>query len=195
MRTGWRRSSREYTYDDNGQLTTFVDKKYPEGTDTCSGTTVIDPDGGACLPGGQGQRMGSAASYTYDKVGNRTDNGTVLETGNRQMAFGGYQFTYDADGNLLRKWKTGYDRTLGWNSLGQMTSATVAGQGTATYGYDALGRRVRRTAPNGTVTRYLYSGHDLLMELDGSGNPIREYGARRNRHARLVRRRHASFLV
>ena len=43
------------------------------------------------------------------------------------------------------------------------------------YGYDAFGRRVRRTAPDGTVTRYLYDGDDLLMELDGAGNPIREY--------------------
>jgi hypothetical protein len=25
------------------------------------------------------------------------------------------------------------------------------------------------------VTRYLYDGDDLLMELDGAGNPIREY--------------------
>jgi hypothetical protein len=34
---------------------------------------------------------------------------------------------------------------------------------------------VRRTAPDGTVTRYLYAGDDLLMEPDGVGNPIREY--------------------
>jgi RHS repeat-associated protein len=34
---------------------------------------------------------------------------------------------------------------------------------------------VRKTGPDGTVTRYLYDGDDLLMELDGAGNPIREY--------------------
>jgi RHS repeat-associated protein len=165
---------REYAYDRQGQLTYWQDEKYPEGVDSCSGTTVIDPDGGACLPGGQGQLLG-AELYTYDKVGNRTDRGGNTETGNRQTAFDGYQFTYDADGKLLRKWKTGYDRTLGWNSLGQMISATPAGQGTTTYGCDAFGRRVRRTAPDGSVTRYLYDGDDLLMELNGAGNPIREY--------------------
>jgi YD repeat-containing protein len=62
-----------------------------------------------------------------------------------------------------------------WNSLGQMTSAGRHQRGTVHYGYDAIGRRVRRTAPDGSVTRFLYDGDDLLMELDGAGNPIREY--------------------
>ena len=64
---------------------------------------------------------------------------------------------------------------LGWNSLGQLTQASRYQKGTATYGYDAFDRRVRRTAPDGTVIRYLYDGDDLLMEVDGAGNSIREY--------------------
>jgi len=41
-------------------------------------------------------------------------------------------------------------------------------------GYDAFGRRVCKTA-NGVTTEYLWDGANLVMELDGSGNPIREY--------------------
>jgi RHS repeat-associated protein len=34
---------------------------------------------------------------------------------------------------------------------------------------------VRNTAPEASITRYLYHGDDLLMEVDGAGNPLREY--------------------
>ena len=42
--------------------------------------------------------------------------------------------------------------------------------------HHASQHRVRRTAPDGTVVRYLYDGDDLLAELDGAtGQTIREY--------------------
>jgi YD repeat-containing protein len=92
------------------------------------------------------------------------------------MHTNGYDFTYDADGNLERKVRPGYDDLqLGWNSLGQMTTAWRYQRGSASYGYDALGRRVQRVDGNGSVARYLYDGDDLLMELNASGQPIREY--------------------
>jgi YD repeat-containing protein len=94
----------------------------------------------------------------------------------RLLAFRSYKQDYDADGNLTRKLWVGHDDTqLGWNALGQLDTVWRHQRGTVKYGYDAQGRRVRRTAPNGSVTRYLYDGDDLLMELDGSGNPIRSY--------------------
>jgi RHS repeat-associated protein len=99
-----------------------------------------------------------------------------VELGNRLTGFEGHFLSYDEDGNLTRRVKPGHDDlTPVWNSLGQMTGAWRYQRGTVSYGYDAFGRRVRRTAPDGTVTRYLYDGDDLLMELDVAGNPIREY--------------------
>jgi YD repeat-containing protein len=92
------------------------------------------------------------------------------------MHTNGCDFTYDADGNLERTVRPGYDDLqLGWNSLGQMTTAWRYQRGSASYGYDALGRRVQRVDGNGSVVRYLYDGDDLLMELNASGQPIREY--------------------
>jgi RHS repeat-associated protein len=99
-----------------------------------------------------------------------------VDVWNRLTAFDGYTFHYDAEGNLTRKLLLGYDDLYpSWNSLGQMTGAWRYQRGTVGYGYDASGRRVRRTAPDGTITRYLYDGDDLLMELDAAGNPIRTY--------------------
>jgi RHS repeat-associated protein len=60
-----------------------------------------------------------------------------------------------------------------WNSLGQLTQATVNGVVT-TYGYDGFDRRARKTV-NGVATRYLWDDDNLVAELDGNGNPIREY--------------------
>ncbi len=115
-------------------------------------------------------------TYTYDRTGNRTDRGAAVDLGNRLTGFDGYFLAYDENGNLTRRVKPGVDDlTPVWNSLGQMTSAWRYQKGTVSYGYDAFGRRVRRTAPDGSVTRFLYDGDDLLMELDGAGNPIREY--------------------
>src|SRR6185503_12573176 len=78
------------------------------------------------------------------------------------------------DGNITHKAKSGVtDQTLTWNILGQLQQ--VVGNGvTATYGYDGMGRRVRKTI-NGVSTWYLYDGDALIMELDGNGNRIRSY--------------------
>jgi RHS repeat-associated protein len=112
-------------------------------------------------------------SYTYDAAGNRTDHSAVVGTGNRLTTFDGYTMTYDADGNLVKKTKAGFSDTLTWNAFGELVAVTLNGV-TTTFGYDGLGRRVRKTVGS-TTTRYLWDGDDLLMELDGSGNPLREY--------------------
>ncbi len=65
------------------------------------------------------------------------------------------------------------NQTLSWNSLGQLTRV-ITNADTVTYAYDGLGRRVRRQQGK-VVTQSLYDGDDLRMELDGSGNPVREY--------------------
>jgi RHS repeat-associated protein len=170
---------RRYSFDKRGWLGGFNDEQYSGGTEgDCPGTTVrsTDPEAGECIPpvGSSSNPLGGR-TYTYDPVGNRTDS-TVVDTGNRLTGFRNYQLTYDEDGNLTRKLLPGYDDLQPyWNSLGQMTGAWRHQRGTVGYGYDASGRRVRRTAPDGTITRYLYDGDDLLMELNAAGQPIRTY--------------------
>lgn len=136
----------------------------------------------------QEARLGSGAQplsllwYTYDAVGNPTHSGAGVTTGNRLESFDGYTLTYDADGNLVRKYKpqAGIDWTYTWNSLGQLTRAEGTSNGGATgwnvttYGYDGSGRRVRKTV-NGVVTRYLFDGYHVVAETDAAGAVTREF--------------------
>jgi RHS repeat-associated protein len=113
-------------------------------------------------------------NYAYDAAGNRTDRGAVVEPGsNRYTSFDGYSLEYDAEGHLTRKYKTGFEQRMTWNASGQLASVTTNGV-TVTYGYDGLGRRVRRTE-NGESRYFLYDREDLRMETDGSGAPLRTY--------------------
>lgn len=115
-----------------------------------------------------------SATFAYDAVGNRTDLGAVVDTGNRVTAFDGYALTYDADGFLTGKTMSGgLDRQLFWNDLGQLTRVVSNGVET-TYGYDGWGRRVRKTA-NGVVTGYLYNGDQVVIEVDALKQPVVEY--------------------
>jgi RHS repeat-associated protein len=118
----------------------------------------------------------SSQTFTYDYVGNRTDSGaTLLAGGNRYATFNGFQLTYDAEGNLTRKYKPGViDQTLVWDHLGRLASVTTNGS-TVAYAYNGLDQRIRRTDAGGGVTWFRYSGANLLMELDGSHNPVRTY--------------------
>jgi RHS repeat-associated protein len=169
--------ARHYTYDRRRWLKSFWDERVTTpAPGSCPGGMLADEDAGACMPPHQSGEPLGGYTYTYDAVGNRTDNAAVLD-GNQMKGLDGYTLTYDDDGNLTQKVKPGSDdmRPV-WNSLGQMISAWRYQRGTAHYGYDAFGRRARRTAPDGTVIRYLYDGDDLLAELDGAtGQTIREY--------------------
>lgn len=115
-------------------------------------------------------------SYAYDRVGNRADAGASLEPAtNRYLAFKGWSLQHDLDGNLTRKSTAAGFYEYRWSDEGRLTGANLNGMGWMTYGYNAFGQRVRRTSPVGAVQRYLYDGDDLLMELDASGEPVREY--------------------
>lgn len=121
----------------------------------------------------------SSTSYSFDPAGNPTHSGAVVGTGNRLESFGGYSLIYDADGNLISKQGPGYSYTFTWNSLGQLAGASGTADGgatsrTLTFGYDGMGRRVRKTV-NGVVTRYVYDGNHVVAETDGAGVVKREF--------------------
>jgi RHS repeat-associated protein len=162
---------RTYTYDRKGQLTQRTARRIPEGSGSCGTGQAVDPNGGACVPSGGFSAPG--ASWSWDRVGNPTGTGVTVDTGNRLTAHDGYTMEYDADGNMTRRYSGSNDQRLYWSSLGQLDSVTTNGVKVA-YGYNGLGQRVRRTQGS-TTMRMLYDGDDLLMDLDASGNPLREY--------------------
>lgn len=155
----------QYGYDGLGRVTQYG--RYQQGNNgNC------DPSWQDCPP--PGWVPVATEEYTYDPSGNRTDRGGFTEIGsNRYTDFNGFTFTYDAEGNLKSKTKSGFVQTFAWNALGQLTAVTTNGS-TVTYGYDGLGSRVRRTE-SGQSRYYVYDGDDLLLETDHYGNPIHTY--------------------
>jgi len=93
--------------------------------------------------------------------------GAVITPGNRDTTFNGYTLTYDNVGNLTHKSKTGFDQYYYWNSIGQLDSVVTNGA-RITFLYDGQGRRVAKVT--GLDLRYIYSGSQLIAEVDSS-NP------------------------
>ena len=118
--------------------------------------------------------LAQSLAFSWDAVGN--PSGATRDPGNRVRAHGGYSLEYDLDGNLVRKYNaSGFNQTFTWNALGQLTATDRPGVGWAAFQYDGRGRRVRRQDHTGAVTHYVYDGDDLVLEVDGAGNRIRDY--------------------
>ncbi len=114
-------------------------------------------------------------SFDYDAVGNRlktVDGGTttyVPNTLNQYASVGGVTFIYDPNGNLT------FDglATYTYDRENHLVSATGA-FGSVTYTADAFGRRSKKVL-NGTTTRYVYDGDQLLEETNNAGLQQAEY--------------------
>jgi RHS repeat-associated protein len=119
-------------------------------------------------------------TYTYDTAGNRARVGgsfaatllpsslesSTYDAANRQIAFGSKTLTYDDDGNLTQI-LDGTDATLyNWDSRGQLMALSAAGGATASFTYDAFGRRASKTI-NGITTQFQYDGLDIAREIAG----------------------------
>ncbi len=112
----------------------------------------------------------TTGAFSYDGVGNRTGatlpGGSASYTANNMNAYSGivygssYTPAYDNNGNLTSFGSTGYtyDRE---NRITAVNSGS-----TARYDYDALGRRIRKTAGSDT-TNYYYSGLQVIEERNG----------------------------
>src|SRR5262249_58577568 len=92
-------------------------------------------------------------TYTYDAAGQRTQVGgtwarTALppaldpasyDAANRPLTFGGQVLASDLNGNLLSDGPSAYT----WDARNRL--AAITGPVTATFQYDATGRRTRKT--------------------------------------------------
>jgi RHS repeat-associated protein len=114
-------------------------------------------------------------SYTYLPNGNReteTRNGTVSEyayVGNRLSNTSSLNWLYDAAGNAY--WSN-YAYVMGYDGYGRMISAL---SGAATYEYNPLNQRTKKTA-GGITTRFHYGpSGELLFETGGGGNKAYVY--------------------
>jgi RHS repeat-associated protein len=117
-----------------------------------------------------------ALTYQYDAAGNRVSltrgNGTAsllpnavasatYDAANEQTAFAGATLTYDNNGNLTNDGVNTYQ----WDARNRLVG--ISGGTTATFAYDALGRRTNKVI--GSLTsQFLYDGNDIAAEIGGS---------------------------
>jgi len=115
-------------------------------------------------------------SYQYDAAGRRTQmGGSLASTGlpqdmaaasynaaNQLASWAGTAHSYDDNGNLTSDGQ----RTYTYDSRNRLK--TIAGSASASFSYDALGRRTDRTV-GAVSTGYLYDGANAVQELSSSG--------------------------
>lgn len=129
--------------------------------------------------------LATTQSWNYDANGNRTmattnSSTTSYGTANNVNEYttisgGGFQPpspSHDDNGNSLTLPRPdGTALTLGWDIHNQQISATNGAGDTATYQYDALGRRTKRSETIGGLTTHTYfftNGWNVELEHNGT---------------------------
>jgi RHS repeat-associated protein len=90
---------------------------------------------------------------------------------NRIAQFGGAQLNFDTQGQITAKTDGQGTTSYQWDARGRLVQATLPTGQAVSYSYDALGRRVSRTA-NGTTTSFLYDGSDIVLDRVSGGGTI-----------------------
>jgi RHS repeat-associated protein len=139
----------EYTYDNVSRLTGLT---YKHGVNTLGTLTYgYDAAGQRTQVGGTWARVNRPAALP----------GATYDAANRQLTFGGATLTYDFNGNLTGDGTTSYT----WSARDRL--ASLSGAVSASFVYDGLGRRQRKTV-NGTITDFLYDGLNPVREAVGA---------------------------
>ena len=156
----------DYAYNGMGNRTSLTDRRGAQtfGYDTLDRLTsashplLLDPH-----------------AFAYDAVGNRTTNGSVVNTGNQLTADNNFAYQYDDNGNLTKKTLLAtenytqytYDAENRLTQVQEFAAGNPTAITTSSYRYDGLGRRIEKVG-NGQTTRYIYDGEDILLEYDGA---------------------------
>lgn len=176
----------EYTYDE---------RNYPVSKRSPAGQLAYSYDSNGQLTGSAG--IGSAETFTYDALGNRSQdhNGyyTYDSSSQRLLEDWQYKYSYDANGNLTQKTPKDSSKNAyvySYSSKNQLiqvlTLESPLGQVVkqVDYTYDVLGRRLQKSVwdhenqndPKKTFTRkYVYDGDNILAEYDGNNTLLARY--------------------
>lgn len=115
-------------------------------------------------------------NYSYDPVGNRTEDSQAHDSSNQLSEDATYTYQYDNRGNLIQKIDkfSGARSDYSYNSLNQLIafnyypdSSTTTADITASYAYDAIGRRLQKTV-NGQTTEYHWLASELIAEYQNN---------------------------
>jgi RHS repeat-associated protein len=119
--------------------------------------------------------------FTYDPNGNRTGNNLVVGQDNQLLSDGTFNYTSDADGNLIRKTEiaTGNVTSYAYDFLNRLTAVVErTSSGTVlhstSYTYDVLGQQIGVTV-DGQRTTTVYNGQHVWADFNASGTVMARY--------------------
>jgi RHS repeat-associated protein len=123
-------------------------------------------------------------SYEYDAVGNRTIkriNGVPTNYGydaaNQMTSMGSTTYGYDNNGNRTSSVTGGQTTTYAYDGVDRLTRITYpqAGNPYNTFEYNGDGLRVKTRAKTGAITRYVWSGSDVINEYSDNWTLQKSY--------------------
>ena len=165
----------QYSYNSASQITQNIDL----GGAHNYGYDTVDRVTSATYPGT------TAESFSYDGVGNRTTSHLSATYGyqpfNKLTSTTSATYSYDNNGNLISKTDGTGTTQYAWDFENRLKQVTLPNGKVVTYKYDALGRRIDRTAtvapplPLTTTTRFIYDGQDVIRDTDGNGVTTADY--------------------
>ncbi|WP_310452626.1 RHS repeat-associated core domain-containing protein, partial [Sulfuritalea sp.] len=178
-RIDYRGRNTTYSYDAAGRLTS---KTLPNGMKQRYSFDDADRVLEVRIERNDGSAL-DTVGYAYDAAGRRTRRDATVagipetpidatyDQSNRliSLSIDGQSHTvaYDLNGNLTTKTAAnGAITTYTWDAANRLTGITAPNL-TASFRYDALGRRIEKTV-NGETVQYLYDGQQAIAEIRGS---------------------------
>ena len=141
----------DYAFDNAWQLTGIT---YKNSSGTTLGNLTYSNDT-------VGRRTNIAGTYARTNLPTALTANAVYDNNNRLTSWNGTAITYDNNGNML----SDGSRTFTWDARDRLTS--ISGGATASFTYDALGRRTSKTV-SGTTTKFVYDGLNPVQERNSS---------------------------
>jgi len=126
---------------------------------------------------GSGQVTSITTADNFYLSGASQANGTTSYTPdklNRYDFVAGNRSGYDANGNLLTWGPAASLNTYSYDGENRLRRTVITGGATATYDYDALGRRISKTSGS-TTTYYLLDGDDEIAEYAANNSLLRRF--------------------
>ncbi len=180
-------TGRGFTYDSLGRLASdsaisWVDTSNGGGDNPCTGDPPpdVDENGNLCTyPTYGGYWLAdSGRVFTYDAVGNRTDQGGNYGSANRIRAFGGCTFVTDSlgDGNVLSRTCGTETVRFYWTAESRLKAVKIVGGDSIDFRYEAAGRLVRKDVNGSASAYFLWQGENVLAELNATATgKVTEY--------------------
>lgn len=124
-----------------------------------------------------------SVAYTYDQIGNRIGmtrpsvslplrdavSNTSYNNANQMLSFTDKNITYDANGNMTSVTNSCGTTTYSWNARNRLVGISGfkpdCSALTASFVYDASGRRIQKTI-NGRTIKYFYDDVDIIQEIE-----------------------------